>query len=369
MKYTLSVFILFMQMAAFGKTYTVDNTRFAGADFSNIQTAINAASSGDTLIVMPSYDNYGNLTINKKLFIYGRGVHGFKITTDKVTYVNNVEFVQGADGSVIQGFHLTATYGVYMRLSNCSRISIINNFFNGSNLIFATNYASFVDQVIVKGNIFWASSNAKGSAIEVNDVYYSDFSNNYFIDYYNGYYDANYQFLYGGNATNTVRNNLFVFSEKTGVYYRNDRVPVFFRGSNMVIHNNILWTDSRHVSRFDSTSTGADYRKNITYSRNTQAQNLSGNNYNDTLPEFETDFSSNPINYDLSYNFRLKNGTIGKNGGTDSTDVGLYGNGFIFDLHTKTSGVPIFEDFQIINPVVKRGGTLKVNVAARKPEH
>jgi hypothetical protein len=371
MKFKLSAVLFIIQNAVFGNTYTVDNTPFSGAHYSNLQTAIDSASSGDSLIVMPSFNTYGKITINKKLNIYSRGVHGFKVSPDKSAMVELVEFVENSNGSIFQGFNLIVGTTSGMILTKCENISILHNFFNSTYLNFATGGSSQVSNVQVKGNIFWNSVNQNQQALAINGANYCDISNNYFIDIFKGSYFAGiyYSFIVGGNSSNSLRNNFFALTELSGTNYYYQSTSGFFRNSSAVFRNNIFWTDSKNITSFDSTSSGGDYRNNITYSRYSKAYDLPGTNYNDTLPEFETDFSGNKqINYDLSYNFRLKSSSVGKNGGTDSTDVGLYGGGYAFGMNIKSKGVAIFEEFEILNPVVKKGGPLKVKIMARKPE-
>lgn len=56
--------------------WTVNNAGSGAAQFTSLQAAINAASPGDTILVHPSSVSYGNITISKRLIIFGGGFFG-----------------------------------------------------------------------------------------------------------------------------------------------------------------------------------------------------------------------------------------------------------------------------------------------------
>src|SRR5690606_33418800 len=112
------------------------------------------------------------------------------------------------------------------------------------------------------------------------------------------------------------------------------------------------------------------FKNNITYSVNTKLRNLPGNsNFNDTQILFEGNYSANNLPfYRASNDMRLKDSSVGRFAGTDSTDIGIYGGNYNFSFEGNVPGVAVFDDFEILNPVVKKGGVIKVKATARKPE-
>jgi hypothetical protein len=355
----------FAPVFLFAKIHTVDNTPGNGAMFSTIQSAVNAASSGDTIIVMPSLSVYQGFDVGKKLMIYSNGPYGSVVDPDRVPKINYVNFYPGSDGSKFSGFYLNPgtievgpggnvsnleiSYNLliatYIRIqNNCSNIKIINNIF------IETKY--------------------HGRSIEFVNGSNCIIRNNYFATVTGGNYPGGqYSFISGGNSTNLITNNLFSETMTSGSNCT-DGGFIFFRSCNAKIYNNIMWSNINGRTRFDTLS-GGSYFNNITYASKNKPTNISGTgNFNDTFPSFETTFSdSKPPYYNGTDDFRLKSGTVGKNAGTDSTDIGLYGGGHAFSLLCKVPGVPIFDQYIVLTPVVKRGGKLKVRLIARKPEN
>jgi hypothetical protein len=52
---------------------TVSNNPDIPAQYNSLQATIDAASAGDTILVAGSASSYGNITIGKKLVVYGAG--------------------------------------------------------------------------------------------------------------------------------------------------------------------------------------------------------------------------------------------------------------------------------------------------------
>lgn len=356
--------MLFQTLSLIGRTYTVDNTPGTKANFTDVQTAHDNVNNGDTLIIMPSYNRYSaNLNCTKKLYIYSRGPHGQKIDPDKRPILNGINFYTGSSGSVLNGLCIQGN-SISINVNN---IIIESCFFEGIRLVF--NNSGSTSSSLIHGNVFWNVKSPQ-NAIELGAAVNTIIRNNYFISSATNYSwpGPALEYIRGGNSSNLFTNNLIVETViGTGSHYGGGHI--YFRNSSMKIYNNIIWTNVSDRTRFDTTSTGATYKNNITYSaRNKPTPLADSSNFNDTMPVFETTFSnSSPMDYVLSYDFRLKSTSIGKNAGTDSTDIGLYGGGYAFDLLNYGFGVPVIEDFEVKTPVVKQGGTLRVRLRARKP--
>ena len=70
---SIGLSLLILVGAAQAAIITVDKNAGNNADFTSLQTAHNAAASGDTLYVAGSSQGYSRLTLSKKLFVFGPG--------------------------------------------------------------------------------------------------------------------------------------------------------------------------------------------------------------------------------------------------------------------------------------------------------
>ena len=143
---------------AIGAVLTVDNNPTSNAQYSNIPAAIDAANDFDTLLVQPSALDYGNIDINKPLFVIGRGhnpTFGRVLAGELTITLSNV-IIEGFRGGVSNTLALTSNlsnivvgncrYDFLYILSNCDNILISGNVINqflvpidGSNNILVLN--------------------------------------------------------------------------------------------------------------------------------------------------------------------------------------------------------------------------------------
>ena len=153
-------------------TWTVDNTPGSGAQFSDIQSAIDAASAGDTILVQQSSDIY-TATANNNTFLVDKELHFVGQSSSEefnVTNIGNIQFDQNSNNSSIKGFRISA-----LDISTNSN-SILENFTIQDNHIAVlaigtigsgTNYS--VNNVTVEGNVistfFNVGSNVSQSSI------------------------------------------------------------------------------------------------------------------------------------------------------------------------------------------------------------
>ena len=89
--------LLFLPAALFGATWTVDDD--GTGDYTQIQSAINAASSGDTILVRAG-NYYGNIRLKSGLKILGQGHDQTVILGDKSA---NVVSATDVTDSVLEG--------------------------------------------------------------------------------------------------------------------------------------------------------------------------------------------------------------------------------------------------------------------------
>jgi len=342
----------------YSKIHTVDNNPSNGAMYKSIASAVSAASSGDTIIVMPSITQYDRINLHKKLYIYSRHPFTGGVDADRFPFIGSIDFNSGSEGSKVSGFHLNPG-SVYI---DAKDVELSYNYLVATVVRIVNSNVKIINNVFIETKYHGRSIQIDGS----NNI----IRNNYFATVTGGNYGGGgASFIFNGNSTNIIINNLFSETMTSGSNCT-DGGFIFFKNCNAKIYNNIMWSNINGRTRFDTLSSGS-YYNNITYASKNKPTALSGiDNFNDTFPSFETTFSdSKPPYFNGNEDFRLKSGTVGKNSGTDSTDIGLYGADHLFSTLCKVPGVPIFEQYIVLTPIVKRGGKLKVRLIARKQEN
>lgn len=344
--------LLLISFTAQAKIWTVDNSPGAGPDHTNLQTCINTANSGDTIIVMPSYTNYGGVILSKKVFLYSRGHSNNLLDKDKRAAVSHVTFNTGSNQSTVMGLLVTGYLLIYSH-NNVIR----NNWVQGSSSLIGNNN-------LLQGNVFTNYNTLGFNASAENNL----ILNNVFNFSTSGGFGAGVYFIQGGNSSNLIANNFFAELMYSGGNISSGGSFMFWN-SYAKIYNNIIWSNVNGRAAFNLNNGGSVFKNNLTYSANTNPAPLPGNNFNDTMPSFEGGYNNSTLPFfSTTADFRLKAGTVGTNAGTDSTDIGVYGQNYPFSTEGNVPGVAIFDDFEILNPVLKKGGTLKVRISARKPE-
>lgn len=366
MKKCAIVLLMLLPFMASAKIWTVDNTPGAGADSSSLQGLIDRkAAAGDTIIVMPSNISYGSVTLTRRFFIYSRGHSNNNLDRDRAATIANINFTTAGSGgsfttsagSTIKGLRITSGFSISVNnihIQNCYVESQIN--ISQSNCV--------IEGCIIDPNILFSIN--FGSSASNNIIAHCYFIKAVSSGSYSG---PSLPFIEGGNSSNLLINNLFVEAVSGSGAVSNGGFT-FFRNSFAKVYNNIFWSNVSGRTRFDTLNSGSAFRNNLTYSDRNRPNNISGTgNINDSMPQFEGGYNGTnlPI-YRISNDMRLKSGSPGKNRGTDSTDVGLYGANYKFSIVGNVPGVAVFDDFQVLNPIIKKGGTLRVRINARKPE-
>lgn len=110
-KFILAITATISMLHSEAKVWRVNNTTGIVADFNNLQNAVNAAASGDTILVEGSAADYGSPALNKKLVLIGTGYFLTDVMPNPPLQANknpstlgNVYFNAGSKGSVLQGF-------------------------------------------------------------------------------------------------------------------------------------------------------------------------------------------------------------------------------------------------------------------------
>ena len=127
----LMIFIaVFTAMAAQATVLRVSNVTNSGAPYATIPAAIAAAAEGDTIMVDGSANKYSEtigtsawLTIDKRLVLMGPGYlltqNGVQSNGDLTADISaTIKISEGAAGTIIQGFNLTADNALEIQVPN-----------------------------------------------------------------------------------------------------------------------------------------------------------------------------------------------------------------------------------------------------------
>lgn len=308
--------------------------------FADLQLAINTALEGDTIFLYPSSTTYGNITITKRIHLFGIGYNGTQSGASVVSYIGFDTATSPASnpsGSSIQG--LTLDGSLVVEKPNITNILIKGNFFNHASQTIKLNHNCagwLIDNnyirgyinvynnslVIIKNNIFYGSYeypiiNSSSSSVLFSHNLVMNFK--YFYNVYNC----------------TITDNIFVCSGNSNQSYM----------ANNRFFNNLSW------------------RSTLTPYVLPPEGNSGSNNISNQDPQFETASSSGT--FDFTKNYHLKSTSPAKNAASDGTDIGPYGGNSPF-VWGGTFTIPRIYQTMITNPVINQSTPLNVNIKANK---
>jgi hypothetical protein len=179
---------------ASAKIWRLDNVQ--NADFSSITTAHSSAASGDTVYVAGSVNNYGSVTLTKKLTIIGPG---YFLAQNPQTQANlnaaafsSITFSSGSDESVVMGVTTTGDFdirsnGVTIRRNKANRDIFTRT--GVDNAVIAQNYiarqlnsGATNSNILVLNNIFSNATNSSSAAITAPNTSSLEISNNTLVN-------------------------------------------------------------------------------------------------------------------------------------------------------------------------------------------
>jgi hypothetical protein len=149
MKKVFSVIVFcFLMSSLSAKIWTVDNTGKV-ANFTTTTAAVTSAQDGDTLLIGGSATAYADITLSKKLVIYGTGYflteNPNTIETKALVTINSITFAFGSNGSELIGITSGTMINVTVDAANIiirrCYISQIN--INGNNCLLKQCYITF----------------------------------------------------------------------------------------------------------------------------------------------------------------------------------------------------------------------------------
>ena len=270
---------VFAAPSAFATVWQVNNNPASNADFATVQDAHDGVSVGDTLYVVGSSVNYGNLTLTKRLFVFGPGYFlGENPDTQAnpaSAKISTVKFDPGSEGSLLTGCEIIspvtiqANNIVFKRnaITYTGTSSLIETENNISNAIITQNYLSKSaggtvitigsnNLAIILSNNFVASRDAfsrcisspvTSSLIILNNVLFGELSINNSTFHNNILRDGGFS----DGSTSDVRSNLGnadQFNSENGNQSNIDMADVFTGAAS---------TDGRWKLKAGSPATGA----------------------------------------------------------------------------------------------------------------
>ncbi len=312
---------------------TVDNTVGANAQYNDLQSAISAASNGDTIYVHASEVSYGNINIDKPLTLIGFS-HS---DTDKKTILGYVYLLDNASNTTISGFYISNELSASNNSTELTNIIIENNYLVSG--IYSADTRAGINQMIIRGNVLYEV----GDNVSV----YSNFKNviisNNIIRYW-------VYIKYHESAT--IKNNVFL-----GRYH-----PVNHDDTtgDLDVQNCIFYDNS--VSTRDIKSDGVVYENCLTYNIGSGSYSvLNGtNNVNNQNPNFVS-ASDDIFNVTDDYNLQAGSPAIGT--GVGGIDMGIYDNSaFTFNNVGHTNGIPTVKIINITDRIAP-GANLSVTIS------
>lgn len=335
---------------------TVSNSPATLAQFNTINAAIAASAvSGDTILVHGSPNQYGGFTISsKQITIIGPGWSpdknlGFTAVVQQSAIVGTA-----SSNTEIQGLVFVGSLDM-MTAPHPDNIKLIRNHFASVRVHLhqtGTTYNGF----LFEGNYF---DNGQIYAEPASTTYTNFlFQNNWFTET---------GCCFGGNIqgfTNTtgVLFNHNLFSSSNG----NQRDVFSGNARFLNLTNNIFVRRNAATSLSNSTFTN-----NLTFntSNNTpwavNGNVNSGGNLENIDPQMTTSVAGNPPS--AISDFSIVAGPA-NNAGSDGKDLGLLydATGSLNWANSRNSRLPRIFSMNITNPTVSSGGTLSVEVNARK---
>lgn len=316
---------LLLSAIASATVRTVSNSPSQPAQYTDLQTAINAAASGDTLYVLGTGTAYGSAQLSAPLTIIGSGYA--PPPPAQATVIPTIYLYAGAAGSKVMGVDCTNQMYVYS-----NNITLERCRFN----YISPQVAGLTNFVIRHNYIYYCSLNYASSALVANNIFHSS-----------GYLQ------YSNSSSVVITNNLFM------TYYWYALTSV----SGALVTNNIFWQSVPG----DGTVTGCTFNNNITFQTANDALPFGTNAGTGNLVGVDPQFTNAPNNTpNLTYDYNLLPASAGNNTGTDGTDIGIYGGPAPWPNQNGLARIPRVTEFNLQFTQVPQGGTVDGTVKAKK---
>ncbi len=341
--FTLVAAAIMMVLNSNATVHTVNSENGFAADFTNLQAAQDAAVDGDTLYVQPSSVGYGDLIINKRLYIIGGG-HNPEYSP-YTSSVGAIVFQNGATGTVVKGLNFWLLTSSANHTIN--DVVISGCYWWAQNPISMGTYTTH-NNWILEGNIIVSQSNSINcNWLGANLI----FRNNYLVTFAGG---AICSYVPSGAVFD---HNIFIITQSASF-----ETAVSSGASNITVTNNILYLSTTNNSEPENGCPLCLWENNITYNTGATLGDLPGTNFNNVNPEFTNVGNADFYSYQKDYT--LMETSVGHNAATDGTDIGLFGGIFNFSPSGFDAGTPRVADFTLQTSSAPAGGTITIHLKA-----
>jgi len=324
-------FLAFLTNSVNAATLQVDNNAVNPSVYTNIQTAINTAIAGDTIMVKGYYNDF---EINKPLTVIGTGYN------NEVTYV---------DGRVTISSHSVTLTGFRINFANFAVWLQTNPPFILNNVIIERCYitgpieirafgGAFGNGIKFRNNIIGRGPGGYGNLGLGGNPRVLTFENNIINDFNIGGNPAI------GNDTFLVRNNLFINGASIN------------GNSDAIVSNNIFYASN------PQGCSSCTFFNNLTYLSTTN-DTLPGNNATNLIGNpLMIDFPGGGFSMSNDYSLSSTSPCIGT--GTGGTNIGITGGYFPFKVGDGPK-IPVVEFLNISNSAVQQGSQFFLQFDAR----
>ncbi|REL32820.1 hypothetical protein DYD21_13415 [Rhodohalobacter sp. SW132] len=289
--------------------------------YGTIQAAVDAASDGDIIHIIPGSTTYERADINKKVSLYGVGFNPDNETSVPAR-IDGLNFQSNSAGSSAMGLWFTGTVQIH---EGADQLVFSKNVFDDR--VFTVN-DDIVGGLIVLNNIWRSSVGTSTFALDIYDSGSVLISNNIFT---RGSNSTSYSSFIHANNNAVIRNNLFI----------NDTGGSPFKLDDAVVRNNIFYgngiTTSTNYGARNTVFTNnllfapANDQFPIGEEGNTGSGNIEGQD-----PQF-VNLEQTRSAWDFAWNPDLEAGSPAIDAGSDGTDMGISGGSNPFDI----TGVPL----------------------------
>lgn len=353
------LFTILFQWSVAQTTYTANNNPGAvtGANIFTgamaLQDAVAAASAGDFIYVVRGHNDYGTVTIDKQLSIFGVGLNPDTngLTRSVVSTVNITDPL--ASGTRISGLWITAILNIGGVVGSLNNIMIENcNIFRIDHISGATTLTN----IIIRNNVLGSGNTGTQEAISLlaGSVSLIVIANNIICGPSSASHGVGA--LIASNGTSII-NNLFIG--------KNSAVNYAFQGlSGSSVKNNIFYGLQPHGGISSNV-----FENNISYNTGNGTTDIfSTSNGNISIGNLE---GVNPIlvnvPFSVTIDFSTFDGSLGVGSqaelaGTDGTDMGVFGGGSPFDV--AGAPLPLVQEITA-PPTISQGSDLPINIKGK----
>lgn len=359
LKATTLIMLLGMFAIANATIHTVDNKENSGADYTDLQEAIDAAAVGDTIYVSGSPVSYGSITIPKTLVLFGQGYrvnnqYGSPSTIGTVTFSNDEGDFEtpatSSDGTHIEGFRITSTLSISAPTDVIySDITIRRNWTSNINL-------NNVNEIIIENNRIESYIDFGSSPTDID-------SRNVIVRNNIISYSSDGAIWRSTSGSILISNNLFIVNDADE--------SVFLDCRNLVFTNNII--TGQGVGTTEDNCNFCTFTNNISFGGDATdfdyANNTTGSNLEATNPGF---VSAEGFDFSFDADYRTTDTSPANGAGSDGTDIGIYGGISPFPVEEAAGyftspfpSIPQVLEMNILNSSIPENGTLNVEFKAK----